>query len=214
MKRKRVLSQIGLDDTTKAAGHRLYDVKTDHITIKTAEGVRSFMTTGYIENPSHTGKVSASTYEHKLKCLSVLADCTVKEIKEHISFWMSDRGSELDTMLDELGIESEKRLKCCAHVILGIDNAIDKVFKNTEQSIGVNKLLQLEAGDKAFTPSNSSVHTLGLIALSKLLSPSHASHSISLYNEYKQWLDQSEHDLGKDSPATDLEEQQSCPKCS
>lgn len=189
---------IGLDDTTKAAGHRLYDVKTDHITIKTAEGVRSFMTTGYIENSSHTGKVSASTYEHQLKCLSVLADCTVKEIKEHISFWMSDRGSELDTMLDELGIESEKRLKCCAHVILGIDNAIDKVFKNTEQSIGVNKLLQLEAGDKAFTPSNSSVHTLGLIALSKLLSPSHASHSISLYNEYKQWLDQNEHDLGKD----------------
>ena len=24
---------IGLDDTTKAAGHRLFDVKTDHITI-------------------------------------------------------------------------------------------------------------------------------------------------------------------------------------
>ena len=25
---------IGLDDTTKAAGHRMYDVKADHITIK------------------------------------------------------------------------------------------------------------------------------------------------------------------------------------
>ena len=31
--------------------------------------------------------------------------------------------------------------------------------------------------------------TLGLIALSKLLSPSHAAHSISLYKTYTQWAD-------------------------
>lgn len=76
-----------------------------------------------------------------------------------------------------------KRLKCCDHMILGVDNAIDKVLKNIEQMIGVHKLLQLSAGEKAFNSPASSIHTLGLIALAKLLSPSHAAHSISLYND-------------------------------
>lgn len=33
------------------------------------------------------------------------------------------------------------------------------------------------------------MHTLGQIAISKLLSPSHAGHSVSLFNEYKSWKD-------------------------
>ena len=87
-------------------------------------------------------------------------------------------------------------MKCCAHIILGIDNAIDKVMKNTEQTIGIQKLLQLTTGEKVFTSPSSSIHTLGLIALAKLLSPSHASHSISLYNDYKCWLQMNEIQTG------------------
>ena len=36
---------VGLDDTTKAAGHKMYDIKTDHITVHGPEGKKS-LTTG------------------------------------------------------------------------------------------------------------------------------------------------------------------------
>ena len=36
--------------------------------------------------------------------------------------------------------------------------------------------------------SGFSVHTLGLIAITKLLSPSHAQQSVSLYDDYKFWM--------------------------
>ena len=42
----------------------------------------------------------------------------------------------------------EKILKCTAHIILGADHATIKVFKNTEQKIGVQKLLNVTAGEK------------------------------------------------------------------
>ena len=58
------------------------------------------------------------------------------------------------------------------------------LFRNVEQKVGVHKLLKLTAGEKVFTSPSTSVHTLALIAIAKLLSPSHAAHSISLYNEY------------------------------
>ena len=56
---------------------------------------------------------------------------------------MSDRGRDLNVMYNHLSIGSLKRLKCCAHIILGMDNTIDKVFKNTEQNVGVQWLLQV-----------------------------------------------------------------------
>ena len=108
---------------------------------------------------------------------------------------MSDRGSDLDIVLDILNVEKEKNLKCCVYIILGIDNAIEKVLRNTEQLIGVQKLLKLTAGDKAFNSPSTSIHTLGLIALSKLLSPSHAANSVSLYCEYKLWIDEHQHQI-------------------
>ena len=37
---------IGLDDTTKAASHRHYDMKIDHITIVGKSGDRTSLTTG------------------------------------------------------------------------------------------------------------------------------------------------------------------------
>ena len=108
---------------------------------------KKILTTGYIENFSHSGEDGAAAYNHKLKCLSILAGCSVEDLKSQIDFWMSDRGSDLDVLLQHLGVDDEKRLKCCAHIILCIDNAIDKVYKNTEQMVGVQKILQLSASE-------------------------------------------------------------------
>ena len=77
---------VGLDDTTKAAGHKSFDVKTDHITFQGQSKSRMTMTTGYIENLSHSGADGATAYEFKLKILSVLADCSVEDIKSEIDF--------------------------------------------------------------------------------------------------------------------------------
>ena len=118
------------------------------------------------------------------------------DIKNAIDFWMSDRAGDCTTFLKSLNVEDEKVLKCCAHMILCADHAIEKTFKQLEQKIGVHKLLDTSAGDRAFT-GGSSVHTLGLIAISKLLSPSHASHTVSLYNEFKQWLENNNEDPAK-----------------
>ena len=74
-----------------------------------------------------------------------------------------------------MGIDEERVLKCCAHIILGIDNAADRRFRIAEQKIGVQKLLNISAGQKAFCSPSTSIHTLGQIALSELLSPSHAA---------------------------------------
>ena len=61
---------VGLDDTTKAAGHRCYDVKADHITIAGPSGKRKSLTTGYVENVSHSGKDGAEAYEFKTEVFS------------------------------------------------------------------------------------------------------------------------------------------------
>ena len=179
---------IGLDDTAKAAGNRQYDVKSDHITIAGPSGKKNTLTIGYIENASHSSKDGTKAYEFKLNCLAILANSTVDELKSDIDFWMTDRAGECEILLQNLGIDSSKMLKCCAHMILGVDHAIDKVFKNTEQMIGVQKLLEVSAGEKIFLSPGSSIHTLGLIAIAKLLSPSHAQHSVSLYNDFKSWM--------------------------
>ena len=51
-------------------------------------------------------------------------------------------------------------------------------------------MMSVKVREKAFTSSGSSIHTLGEIAISKLLSPSHAAHSVSLYSEFVQWMEQ------------------------
>lgn len=181
---------VGLDDTTKAAGHRLYDVKADHVTIAGGPSFkRKVLTMGYVQNTSHSGEAGAKSYDFKLQCLAVLSNTTVtEEIKEQVDFWMSDRAGDCSTLLQHLGIDDSKILKCCGHVILGVDHAIDKVFRNTEQKIGVQNLLQVSAGEKVFSSPSSSIHTLALIAIAKLLSSSHAAHSVSLYNDYTNWM--------------------------
>ena len=51
-------------------------------------------------------------------------------------------------------------LKCCNHILLGIDHAVDKVFRDTEIKIDVQKLLDVSVGQKAFPLSSTSIHTL------------------------------------------------------
>ena len=80
---------VGLDDTTKVAGHKLYDVKADHITISGPARSRKTMTTGYTENVSHSGADGAASYKLKLKCLTLLADSDVEDIKSSIDLWMT-----------------------------------------------------------------------------------------------------------------------------
>ena len=68
----------------------MYDVKADHITIKGPSSKRISLTTGYVENISHSGEDGAKAYEFKLNCLAILANSTVDELKSEIDFWMTD----------------------------------------------------------------------------------------------------------------------------
>ncbi|CAM1325724.1 Uncharacterised protein at_DN1125 [Pycnogonum litorale] len=99
---------VGLDDSTKAAGHRSFDVKTDHITITGPYKSRNTMTTGYQENVSHAVAEGAKAYEHKLQCMSILADCSVDDLKTAIDFWIKDRAGDYGTLLEELGSNRKK----------------------------------------------------------------------------------------------------------
>ena len=95
-------------------------------------------------------------------------------------------------MLDILEVKEEKRLKCNGHTLLCIDNAIDKVFKDQETKAGRDKLISKSASH--VFGSSSSIATLGLIAISKLLSPSHAQHPVSYHKEYTKFLKQKSDD--------------------
>ena len=128
------------------------------------------VTLGYPENISLEGKVATDS------CIAVLCNSTLDHIKASIDFWMSDRAGDCGTMLENLNISSDKLVKCSGHVVLGGDNAADKVFRNTEQRLGIHKLMALSAGERIYN-SSSSIHRLGQIGLTKLVSPSHADHS-------------------------------------
>ena len=51
-------------------------------------------------------------------------------------------------------------------------------------------MLAKEAGTQNFVTSNNSIFTLAMIAVSKLLSPSHAQQSISLFTTFKEWCEE------------------------
>ena len=153
---------------------------------------RETYTTAFTSNLSHSGQDQATTLRHSLKVLSVLAgdECgetfDVDDIIENIDFWMSDRSADGSVLLDDLGVEQEKRLKCNGHVTLTIDEAINSVLLDAESVIGRDKLIGGKIGNNSYK-SKSSIITLGLIALAKGLSPSHAALSYSLYMRYKNW---------------------------
>ena len=181
----------GFDDTTKAAGFRLFDVKTDHITINSAEMEKETLTTGFTPNLSHSGQDQTTSVKFKLQTLAVLAGegTTYQDIIDNLDFWISDRSADCDIVLDELGIDDQNILKCNGHVVLTVDDAVDHVLKDIESQVGRDKL----AGDGlAFNKfqSKSSIATLGLIAICKCISPSHAALSYSLYQRYKDWREE------------------------
>ena len=48
---------------------------------------------------------------------------------------MFDRAGDCASLLENLGITEENILKFSAQNILGVDHAVDKVFRNTEQKM-------------------------------------------------------------------------------
>ena len=49
-----LVATMGFDDGKKAAGHRIFDVKATHLTMKnTTTGLRENYTTGYLANANH-----------------------------------------------------------------------------------------------------------------------------------------------------------------
>ena len=160
--------------------------------------VRQSLTTGFLPNISHKGTDSAIAVKSAISQLAVLCKVQYEEMTDFIDFFMGDRAGDGDVMLDELGVAEEVRLKCNAHTILCVQNAVDKVYKDKESEIGVVKLISTAAQHVFSSPSNS-ICTLGLIAFAKLLSPSHAEHSISLYSNYKQFLLEDSRDMNSNT---------------
>ena len=101
---------VGLDDITKAAGHRMYDIKTDHITIIGPNKQRRTVTTGYTESASHSGSGGAESYRFRIKCIAALADVKVDDILESINFFMTDQAGDNATLLERLDVDSQKNV--------------------------------------------------------------------------------------------------------
>ena len=177
----------GTDDTVKAAGKKKVDMKTNHITIINEEHDRQTFTSGFYENASHGGEFAAETIRHDITKMAIITGNSYADMLTYIDFFMTDRAADATTMLDHLGIDEDKRLKCNAHIMLGVDVAIDKVLKDTETLVGPSALISKNASH-CFNSPKSSIWLLGLIAFAKLLSPSHTKETISLYCEYKRFL--------------------------
>ena len=179
--------RYGCDDTVKAAGNNKLDMKTAKVTIMGDDHKKDSFSTGFYENISHSGTDSAKIVSHDIAKLGLLVGVSYDEMLTLINFFMTDRAGDSDTMLTELGIDHDKRLKCNAHILLAIDVAIDKVFKDTETVIGLSHLIG-QGAEHVFNSTKNSIWFLGMIAIAKLLSPSHSKESISLFKDYKKYL--------------------------
>jgi len=141
-----------------------------------------------LENIKHNGKGGAESLTHTFKGLGLLYGSTSAEIQDLFDFFMSDRGPDTDPILDELNVSADQRLKCCPHMLLCIDEACDKVFREHEGRIGFSELLEVQSTRWNVASKSTSVLTLVQIACSKLLSPSHANGTISLYPQFVEFL--------------------------
>jgi hypothetical protein len=154
---------FGVDDTTKAAGMRSYDVKGTHTTFQTKDGQRSTCTTGFQENIAHTAAAAAESMQFTMDVLGILAGTDGGMMKEMIGFWMSDRALDVDPSLEKPGVEPRRRLKCYAHITLCmcIDEAIEKVLKDHELRIGLSRLLEVQSTRFNIAGRGASILTLG-----------------------------------------------------
>ena len=85
----------GTDDTIKKAGHRVFDSKSNHITVNGPNMDKQTFTTGFDPNLSHKGCDSAFSIETKFKMLAVLTSSSVEDMKAQVNFWMGDRADEM-----------------------------------------------------------------------------------------------------------------------
>lgn len=178
------------DDTVKSAGHRVFDTKTNVLVAKEKGEARKSLSLGFLENKSHSGKDSADQVRQMFHMIASLHDISTDEMIDRVDFFMTDRAGDAKRMLEELNITPTKWIKCNAHIVLCVDNSVNKVLRTTETMIGVQNLMEVTSSFKPFE-NGSSILVLGLIALSKLLSPSHAAQSISEYLTYKEFLQSS-----------------------
>ena len=161
----------------------LYDVHNMSVILTPPDGKKEVFTTGFQENSGHRGEDQAKVMKTSLECLGILCGMPVDEVMGIIDFFMGDRAQDVEVALDKLGIPKNKRLKCTPHILLCIDECIDKVFRQHESSIGFSELLTVPSSRFNVASKSTSILTLALIAFSKLLSPSHAANSVSLYKE-------------------------------
>ena len=110
---------------------------------------------GLYENISHRGEDSSKTVEMAMQNMAVLTGISRDKFFSTIDFWINDRAGDNLTMLDEFGVQSEKRLFCNAHVLLTIDEGIDSAFRITESKTGKAKLISQDAGHVFTSPNNS-----------------------------------------------------------
>ena len=86
-----------------------------------------------------------------------------------------------------LGVDKTQILKCCAHLLLTVDDAIESRLVDAERKIGRDVLIDVsKVGGPKFNCKNSIV-VQGLLAFCKALSPSHCHLSYSLYMKLKRW---------------------------
>ena len=169
----------GTDDSIKAAGVAKHDIKTSRLTLVSGDKKRITFSTGFVKNRSHKGEDSAKVVKFDLERLAILSGTTYQEIESLVDFFMTDRDHSSDAMLDELEISQDRRLKCNAHIVLAVENCVDKVLRDCETKLGRENLVG--PGAAHVFNSTSSIWNLGLVALAKLLSTSHCKESISLY---------------------------------
>ena len=121
----------GVDDTVKAVGNKRFDINGAHITITSEDKSRESFSTGFNINTSHSGVESAKTVQYNIAKLAVLTGNTYESMTNMIDYFLTDRATDNDRMLDGLNIAETKRLKSNAHIVLAVDTALEKVFRYT-----------------------------------------------------------------------------------
>ena len=136
---------LHFDDTIKKSGSKSFDVKTVLITTakKTENGekIKNSHSLGFEENLSHKASDGAETIKNMLSRIAVLIGVSYEEFLDLMDYSMTDRGGDVDALLDELGLPKEDRMKCNAHILLCIDSSLNKAFKDFEVKVGVENIL-------------------------------------------------------------------------
>lgn len=98
---------------------RFHGVKIEDLIIKSVEN--KIHTTGFTPILLHSF-YHTTTLMNKFQVLVVLVveGVTLDDLLEQINFWMPDCPSD-NIVLNNLGVDKERRLKCTAHIALDIN---------------------------------------------------------------------------------------------